>query len=54
MNWKGSGRKQSYLVWGIIPAFTWKHEEKQHITSDRIVGVLAEILTGHLPDTNQK
>jgi hypothetical protein len=54
MNWKWSGRKQSYLVWGTIPAFAWKHWGKQHKTSVRIVGVLAEIQTGHLPDTNQK
>jgi hypothetical protein len=48
--WKESG---NYLIRGIIPEFSWKVLQIIK-TSVRIIGVPADIRTGHLPNAREK
>jgi hypothetical protein len=43
MNWVGFWRKQSWLIWNIIPTFAWKSWGKRQNSSDRTSGVQIRI-----------
>jgi hypothetical protein len=53
MNLKGSGRKWSWANFRYYPDFC-QEELRKTTTSVKVVGVLAEIRIGHLPNTNQE
>jgi hypothetical protein len=52
INWKGYGRKPSWLNLGTIPEFFWRDWRIPRKTSVRIADVAAEIRTEYLPNTN--
>jgi hypothetical protein len=52
MMWKGFGRKRLWYNPGTITAFSWWDRRKTRKSPVRIVGVLAEIRTENLSNTN--
>lgn len=54
MNWKGSGRKQSWPNLRYYPGICLEELRKITRTWVRIVGVTADIVTGHILNISQK
>jgi hypothetical protein len=50
-DWKGCGRKRSWSNRDTIPAFGWRALRKPR-TAFKVAGILAEIRTEHIPNTD--
>jgi hypothetical protein len=50
INWKGFGRKRSWSIRDIIPAFAWRNPGKSRNTSVRIACILVENRNEPLPN----